>query len=63
MRARFVFSVISRLSVRASHDCDKHEKRQVGGFLRGENMKEIPLSKGKVAIVDDDDYEWLTQRN
>jgi 5-methylcytosine-specific restriction endonuclease McrA len=39
MRARFVFSVTSRLSVRASHDCDKHEKRQVGGFLHGENMK------------------------
>lgn len=32
-KARFVFSPKSRLSVRASHDCDKHEKRQVGGFL------------------------------
>lgn len=24
-------------------------------------MKEIPLSQGKVAIVDDGDYEWLSQ--
>ena len=24
-------------------------------------MKEIPLSKGKVAVVDDGDFEWLSQ--
>lgn len=43
MQARFVFSSKSRLSVRASHDCDKHEKRQVGGFLiRGTMKKTCP---------------------
>jgi hypothetical protein len=38
-KARFCFSTKSRLSVRVSHDCGKHEKQQVGGFLIGAIMK------------------------
>lgn len=26
-------------------------------------MKEIPLSKGKVTLVDDEDFDWLSQWN
>lgn len=52
-RRVFCFSPNSRLSVRASLDCDKLEKRQVGGFLFGGNMK---LDK----IITD---IWQRQRN
>jgi hypothetical protein len=46
--ARFVFSSNSRLSVSRSHDCDKHEKQQVGGSLiRGTMVAVICLNCGR----------------
>lgn len=39
MQGAFLFLLKSRLSVCASHDCDKHEKQQVGGFSIGASMK------------------------
>ena len=38
--ARLRFSSKSRLSVTRSHDCDKHEKQQVGGSLIRGTMKQ-----------------------
>ncbi len=35
----------------------------LSGFFIGDNMRQIPLTQGKFAIVDDCDYEWLIQWN
>jgi hypothetical protein len=31
------------------------------GIQRGEHMKQIPLGNGQHAIVDDEDYGWLSR--
>lgn len=41
-KGAFLFPANSRLSVRASRDCSKHWKPQVGGFLLGDTMKRCP---------------------
>src|SRR3990167_2808495 len=35
---------------------------QLGRFILGAAMKEILLTKGAVAIVDNEGYEWISQQ-
>jgi len=59
---RFSLPANSRYSVNARKPWQALGKHRMAAVCVSEaEMKEIPLSKGKVALVDDSDYEWLNQ--
>lgn len=61
-RAVFIspqIAVVPRTSASPRQGCWRNAGRLL--FVLGANMKEIPLTQGKVALVDDADYEWLVQ--
>jgi hypothetical protein len=57
MSANFLFKTPQLTHRLASATPDK--LRLVAGFCIGDTMKEIPLTHGKVAIVDDEDFEKI----
>jgi hypothetical protein len=57
----FLFVDIDPLFTYAPVSISKNRTSVDSGFMFEDEMKTIELSQGKVAIVDDQDYEWLSQ--